>query len=245
MNNDPDQNFPDFDPPLYSQVNQNTLGVYEPETTDNHFLQKSENIIVFIIILSSILGSFGIFYYSYTFEEPKLFYIECSVTIDEDKKNYNKSNPLNSCQETVTQSKNEGILQKKFPIRVVQDISRITMIGSLISFSLIGFCNDMKKSSLKTIIYSVVVLVFVATVLSYLYSVDNTDSVYVCPLIETSEIFVSSDSEFADKYSDFIRIDQDDCKNMFNYIPRWIFLLPFVSLVLMLIQCYISVNYMD
>ena len=263
MNNDTemknDQNIPDFDPPIYSQVNPDIppwrshlppesftqrldnhfdpVLIVPPETT-NSVCRKYENIVIFFIIMSSILGSFGLFYYSYTFEEPDIFFIECSVKIDEDNKNYNKSNPLNTCHETVTQTGSEGILEKDYPIKEVKNISRVTMIGSLIFFCLIGFCIDKKKNSYKSIIYSVVFLVFLATLISYIYSVPNTDSDYVCPLIETSKIFVSSDSELADKYSDFIMIDPDGCKDMFNYIPRWIFFLPVVSMVLMLVQCY-------
>ncbi len=237
MNNDLDQNIPDFDPPPYFQVNQNIQSSFPSDI--NHVGRKYENIVIFIIIVSSILGSFGIFYYSYTFEEPMIFYIECSVKIDEDNKNYNKSNPLNTCHET------KGILEKIYPIRKVQDISRGTMIGSLIFFCLIGFCIDKKKNSLKRIVYLVVFLVLFATLCTYFYSIPNTDSGYVCPLIETSEIFVSSNSESTEKYQDFIMIDWDDCKDMFNYIPRWIFILPLVSIVLMFIKCYISVNFME
>ena len=225
---------PDFDPPLYSQVNSNIQSLFPSDI--NH--KKYENFVIFIIIVSSILGSSGIFYYSYTFEEPMIFYIECSEEIDEDNKNYNKSNPLNTCHNTITRAGTEGILNQNYPIRVVQDISRGTMIGSLISFCFLGYCVDKKKYSLKTIIYSVVFLVFLVTLLTYTYSVDNTDSVYVCPLIETTKVFIDSNPELTDKYQDFIRIDPDDCWNMFNYIPRWIFSLPIVSLVLILAQSY-------
>ncbi len=238
---------PTFTPlPTYTTATQTNS---QPESSSYlvNVREKSDRwllLLLFIITFSTLFGNFGIFYFVYTFDEQYIYYIECSVPLD----STNKTNPLESCNDSKNIIGNIGTFEDVYPINFSVEFIFYVWIATAAMFPLTCIYiikHDLGQEATSTykfyrehidyMIYLWTFFTFLLTLLMFMWVVSYTNKDYVCPKIEHTESYLSSDYTLLEKFPNFINITSSECEDMFDHIPRWTFLLPFINIPFILL----------
>ena len=206
----------------------------------NKFLKMYGKLTICVIIITTFISPYIIYHYMSTFEEPEIWYLECSVDIDKDHKNYNKSNPLDLCNEItgggLFSSGSVGSLNTFYPIKVIRDNSlAFLIIVTIIIFStLVAYRFDHTDFlTFSSIFIFFIILVGNIAILFYGISVEGSK---VCPLLEDTFLYLESDKD--NDYPDYTIITSNECEDLFSSIPRWIFISPSITSGLFLLSVF-------
>ncbi len=202
--------------------------------TNNKSYSKSDILgttILCIMIITTFVSPYVIYSYMRTFEEPDIWSLKCSVDIDNDHKNYNKSNPLDLCNEiTDDKSSKVGSLDPFYPIRDVED-NCLAFIIIVLSISFVLLVLYFMDHSERTEDYATnfIFLVIVVGNISIVIYGKTVDGSNVCPLLEDTFSYLESDND--NDFPDYKTITSDECEDLFSSIPGWIFTIsPFINL---------------
>ena len=184
-------------------------------------------ILAILIIPSAIL----MYHYTLTFEQPDIWYLKCSMDINDDHKNYNESNPLDLCNE-LTDDDELGTLEIKYPIKVIRDgglggiialcCGFFCCIGCLLSF---GNWKEIFENSKPNGFSFWFTCFLFFSFFPLCLSLRNVEGSFVCPKLEDTILFLENDQDNQDEYPDYINTTSDECENLFLHIPEWLIIL--------------------
>ncbi len=208
----------------------------DPEIANNVESEKSfskyKKIAVIIIIVMTYISLSSMYYYALTFEEPNIWYLECSAWINDDRENYNESNPLDLCTELTGEdfwgNDEDGTLEIKYPIREVEE-SCLVIIIIIFCMSFCFFCYYQKYGLSDGFLMLYLPLFFSCTFFLILLLLREGNGFYVCPKLEDTISYLENDQEKQDEYQDYINITSDECEDLFSHIPGWILIFLIIN----------------
>lgn len=215
-------------PPKNKKMDKSTESFFGPENLAIIVGIIVGTIAICVMIITSFVSPYVMYYHLRTFDEPDIWYLKCSIYIDEDHKNYNKSNPLDLCNE-LTNNGHVGSLNPVYPIRDVRNycFTFITVVTSVIFLLSVVYCmgNPEFAGVLTALLIFFVVMVENQDIMDY---GKNNNEYQKCPLLEDTFSYLESDKD--NEFPDFKTITSDECEDLFSSIPRWIFIFPSTNL---------------
>ena len=178
--------------------------------------------------MSTIISPYVTYLDIQNFENPDIWYLKCLEPIDENSQNYNKSNPLDICDEMIVGSSDNLVsLYIEYPIVIVEEYS-LAAIGIFWGFRflyIVLLCLNYDDVR----IYKVFIFLTILLSNSIMFSINKyTDKSVVCPMLEDTFTYLESDNN--NNYPDNPYITLSKCEDLFIYSPRWLFIFPPINL---------------
>ncbi len=211
-------------PPKNKKMDKSTESFFGPENLAIIVGIIVGTIAISVMIITTFVSPYVIYYHVLTFDEPDIWYLECSMYIDKNHKNYNKSNPLDLCNE-LTESGHVGSLNPVYPIKDVRNycFTFITVVTSVIFLLSVVYCmgNPESVGVLASLLIFFIVMFGNLIIRDY---GKNNNEYQKCHLLEDTFSYLESDKD--NEFPDFKTITSDECEDFQSSIPRWIFIFP-------------------